>query len=215
MKSMCAKSATALLFFSFFSYFVFLNASVNNVSMQDDEYCPSVIRFAQQDKVDGLNLFLKATKKDVMARELHWGRSAMHFARSACMIEFLKKCGVPVDVIDLEGKTPLMLSASLGTIQEVQLFIAAGANVNFVDCYGCTALHYAAQKNDAQKVKMLLEAGADHTIVNKYGQRAIDLAGKDLQIYLSYWVAAHELVDEITAEMVKEIVAEELMADRS
>jgi ankyrin repeat protein len=58
------------------------------------------------------------------------------------------------------GTTPLMLAASHGHAEIVQMLIEAGADVNARDFTGWTALHSAAYKGDPKIVSSLLEHGA-------------------------------------------------------
>jgi ankyrin repeat protein len=60
---------------------------------------------------------------------------------------------------DSLNHTPLMMAAAFGSVDAVQLLIAAGADVKAVSNSGVTALHWAT--GDARKVHLLLERGAD------------------------------------------------------
>lgn len=69
----------------------------------------------------------------------------------------------------ISGDTLLHLVASVGTVEETDLLVAAGADVNSVGDMGYTPLHYAAGRGRPEMVTRLLELGADPTLRNAFG----------------------------------------------
>ncbi len=63
------------------------------------------------------------------------------------------------DVID--GMTPMMLAASRGNVDIIELLFTLGADPNKRGSMERTALQYAAEKNHIEAVKRLLSYGAD------------------------------------------------------
>lgn len=89
----------------------------------------------------------------------------------------------PSDVIESDGKTPLMRAARHGATQQVATLLANGASVNRQDRQGWTALHWAAahtgKGNDpecqrqAAVARLLLGSGADPNLGDEDGNTAL------------------------------------------
>lgn len=77
-----------------------------------------------------------------------------------CVDTLLKK-GVPADVRDEKGKTPLMVASERGYDAIVRLLIVSGGDVNACDESGWTPLMCAACYGRHETAKFLVEEGAD------------------------------------------------------
>lgn len=66
---------------------------------------------------------------------------------------------VDVTARDADGKTPLHWAVNLGSIEDVQVLIKAGADINAADPMGNTALHTGNPSNENWRA--LIAAGAD------------------------------------------------------
>jgi ankyrin repeat protein len=73
----------------------------------------------------------------------------------------LIRAGVPVDVRDADGWTPLMHAALKGHVEAVKVLLSMGADVNARDGWGNTPLLLAAGCGNAELVRMFLAKGAD------------------------------------------------------
>jgi ankyrin repeat protein len=69
--------------------------------------------------------------------------------------------GVFVDVVEPEGRTPLMVAAFDGHRHVVSFLLVEGADVDHKDTHGRTALMYASSGPFVETVGLLLDAGAD------------------------------------------------------
>ncbi|CAE7273019.1 CPSF3, partial [Symbiodinium sp. CCMP2592] len=65
------------------------------------------------------------------------------------------------DVVDRDGRSPLMASATRNNIDVVRLLLEANANTETRDPDGCTALFAACQNGHVEVAQVLLEGGAD------------------------------------------------------
>ena len=81
-------------------------------------------------------------------------------ARDASLLPLMDQ-GVPIDMQDAAGNTPLMLAAYHGHAELVQALAARGADVDLANDRGQTPLAGAAFKGDLAVARALLEAGAD------------------------------------------------------
>ena len=103
--------------------------------------------------------------------------AAAECAHARC-VRLLVQAGVPVDVPDNEGRTPLFMAARSASAASVVELLASGASVDTRHKFSfCTPLHIAAFNGDAPSVKALLDAGADRQAKDKNGETPLDLAG--------------------------------------
>ncbi|ORX67526.1 ankyrin [Linderina pennispora] len=79
-------------------------------------------------------------------------------------VQQMLDAGIPVDIADNMGRTPLHIACSHGNADTVRLLISRGASVNATDRIGNTPLALAATSTGTESVIALLEAGADPRI---------------------------------------------------
>lgn len=86
------------------------------------------------------------------------------------IVELLLKRGAAVDSMEKKnGQSSLVLCASRGDLEIMELLIQHGADVNLQDRYGLTALHWAARSGHTDIVELLLEKGAYPNPREDYG----------------------------------------------
>ncbi|KAL0403248.1 UNVERIFIED_CONTAM: Acyl-CoA-binding domain-containing protein 1 [Sesamum radiatum] len=103
---------------------------------------------------------------------------AIHaFAREGDEEKLLKciESGVPLNLKDTEGRTPLHWAVDRGHLNVTVLILEKKADVNAKDDEGQTALHYAAVCERAAIAKLLMEHGADIQIKDKEGNTPVDV----------------------------------------
>ena len=89
----------------------------------------------------------------------------------------LKQNGIPVDVADALGLTPLMMAAKDGNAKVVKMLLRRGANVAAIDKFGRSALHHSVSSLSEEVLKLLLDTGkSDLEAREKFGYTALDLA---------------------------------------
>src|SRR5579872_108537 len=79
-----------------------------------------------------------------------------------------------VNTKDKHGTTPLMMAAAYGSIDAMNLLVAARADVNVKNDFGATALHWCA--GDLDKVRLLVKKGADVNARSKMGRTPLLIA---------------------------------------
>ncbi|MEG1770083.1 MAG: ankyrin repeat domain-containing protein [Comamonas sp.] len=84
--------------------------------------------------------------------------------------------GIPVNVSDLDGYTPLILSVVANRHGLVDQLIAAGANLDYVDGEGFTALMLAVHTGRVEICRSLVSNGAGLDYINDNGNTALMLA---------------------------------------
>ncbi|KAJ8668005.1 hypothetical protein QAD02_009668 [Eretmocerus hayati] len=102
------------------------------------------------------------------------------------IIELLINAGIPVDVMNSGGITPLYCALDIGNVQLVEYLIQAGANVNMIDASGGNSIHHAIplgppEENHSHIISLLVNAGASVNIRNNDGRAPLDftvLTGK-------------------------------------
>ena len=86
------------------------------------------------------------------------GNDAVEAAR------FLLERGIPADIRDHSGVTPLMYAASHGSRSVMRFLLKNGASVNARSSSGWSALMDAAARKNGDAVRLLLEYGASITV---------------------------------------------------
>jgi ankyrin repeat protein len=71
------------------------------------------------------------------------------------------EAGIPVDLVDAEGNSYLMLAAYYGHAEAVAALLAAGANADRMNSAGQSPVAGAVFKRHREVVRLLVEAGAD------------------------------------------------------
>jgi ankyrin repeat protein len=74
------------------------------------------------------------------------------------------------------GYTPLMLAATAGSMETVDLLLKHGAKVNAKNSGGITALMIVAANNESKIATALLAAGADAAAKSDDGRTALSIA---------------------------------------
>ncbi|XP_018410557.1 PREDICTED: palmitoyltransferase ZDHHC13 [Nanorana parkeri] len=109
------------------------------------------------------------------------GYNSVHLAvlfQHLPIIAYLIAKGLNIDSSDMNGMTPLMLSAQkvIG-MEPTSFLLKMNPSVNLADkVHRNTALHWAVSSGNVNAVDLLLEAGASMDITNEKGETPLDLA---------------------------------------
>jgi ankyrin repeat protein len=108
-------------------------------------------------------------------------------------IHRLLERGTDVDVVDRNGRTPLIQAAIEGKEEILRLLIGKGSKLDVQDKFGFTALHYAAQGHRFGSAEILLHAGAMVDAPDSHGNTPLWAAifssggrGELIQLLLAY-----------------------------
>ena len=104
------------------------------------------------------------------------GRTALHFAVSRQMVEYLVSKGATVDAIALNGDTPLHSAALRGNTVTGSALLHHGAPVNAKNAAGQTPLHYAAENGSCDMVVLLVSQGGDVNCRDTAGRTPLEVA---------------------------------------
>src|ERR1700682_3305363 len=88
-------------------------------------------------------------------------------------VQELLGAGQPVNGLDKQGNTPLMLAASMGADEAARALIDGGANGHAIDRNGCSVLSCAVAAGNTKLIQLLLARGAEPN-----GNRPYVVAGK-------------------------------------
>uniref|UniRef100_A0A0N4ZXD3 Protein kinase domain-containing protein n=1 Tax=Parastrongyloides trichosuri TaxID=131310 RepID=A0A0N4ZXD3_PARTI len=108
------------------------------------------------------------------------GETSMHIASGSGhdkVVLYLRSQGVPVDVKDRRGDTPLFWAARNGHNNILKLLSKdKGVNINHINKSGETALHVATRYSQFASVQTLLECGANLNIQDEHGESPLHIA---------------------------------------
>lgn len=86
--------------------------------------------------------------------------------------------GAPVNMVDSQGNSMLMLAAYHGQVETVEALIVGGADLNLTNDRGQTPLAGAVFKGETDIVTLLVEAGADPDAVTPTARATAEMFGR-------------------------------------
>ena len=87
-----------------------------------------------------------ASENDLAQHPIHWACFKGHIA----IVDILLSVGVPIDVMDSKGCTPLIVACQYGKTMLAGFLMGKGARLQVTDKDGDTALHWAAFKGELE-----------------------------------------------------------------
>lgn len=106
---------------------------------------------------------------DVNATHERWQWYPIHEAAAGGHVEIIRMLldhGARIDVVNIDGHTPLSLAAESGEAEAAKLLIERGIKTDWKDKDDWTLLHYAARSGSAEFVRLLLDRGLDADVRN-------------------------------------------------
>ncbi|EAY14432.1 hypothetical protein TVAG_426250 [Trichomonas vaginalis G3] len=146
---------------------------------------------------DGTTAFLKAFECDsktimefLISRNADFNisnhythQTALHLAvikNRKDLVEFLISHGANINVIDLNGLTPLFYSIQQNNEEIKDLLMSNGASIDFKpNEHGKHAIHIAAENDDLEMIQFLLSLGENINIKDKNGATPLHYAALD------------------------------------
>jgi len=93
-------------------------------------------------------------------------------------LRLLVQLGSSVNYADKNGRTPLMVAASMGRKYAVEVLINNYADIDRLDRYGWSALMLAVYYNHIEVTRFLCECGCDVNLTSTQGMNALRIAQK-------------------------------------
>lgn len=93
-------------------------------------------------------------------------------------LRLLMQLGSDVNYTDKNGRTPLMVAASMGRKHAVEVLVNNYADIDLLDSYGWNALMLAVYYNHIEVTRFLCECGCDVNLTSPQGMSAIRIAQK-------------------------------------
>ena len=119
------------------------------------------------------------TKPCELGSPLHWAAGSGNIDMCFWLINDLN---VPIDIVDTNGGTPLLVAIHSKHSDLVQFLVERGANVNhIVSRDQSTPLHIAAAAGTVEDVKYLLDSGANPEAKDKDGDTPLKVAEETQQ----------------------------------
>jgi len=119
----------------------------------------------------------------VNTRDASSGEAALHIVTQRAdpmYLRFLLQQGANPDIRDRDGNSPMMIAATLGWVEGVEVLLTYGADVNLANDRGETPLIRAVQNRNVALVRKLLESKADPDQADLLaGMSARDYAARD------------------------------------
>lgn len=97
-------------------------------------------------------------------------------------IRLLLQLGADVNYLDINGRTPLMLAASMGRLSSVEMLMKNYAANDTIDNFGWSALMFAVYYNHIDVVTFMLDSGVNPNQVSPQGLTALKIAQEHKRI---------------------------------
>lgn len=132
-------------------------------------------------------LLSKGAKVDVTLNSLGWTPlcttvTKMQDQQNDDHIRLLLQLGADVNHRDINGRTPLMLAASMGRLSSVEMLMKNYAAHDIIDNFGWSALMFGVYYNHIPIVTFMLDNGVDPNQVSTQGLTALKIAQEHKRI---------------------------------
>ncbi len=132
-------------------------------------------------------LLSKGAKVDVTLNSLGWTPLCTTVTKAQDKpnnehMRLLLQLGANVNHLDINGRTPLMLAASMGRTSSVEMLMNNYATNDTIDNFGWSALMFGVYYNHVDVVTFMLENGVDPNQVSPQGLTALKIAQEHKRI---------------------------------
>ncbi|XP_078093564.1 85/88 kDa calcium-independent phospholipase A2 isoform X2 [Mustelus asterias] len=115
-------------------------------------------------------VILEADPNQVHTEDVHYGGTALHWAKNADMVRLLIDRGCALNYLSKTGETPLHIMVKRGRFECAMVMLVHGANTNAKGESGNTPLHLAMKLDHLDLIKALIVFGADVRSPNEFGE---------------------------------------------
>jgi len=169
-----------------------------NINISDNAHTPLTLTHAAllqyTDNVEQYRaletlLLSKGAKVDVSLNSLNWTPlcttvTKIENRENTHHTKLLVQLGADVNHRDLNARTPLMLAASMGRKNAIEILLDNYASTHLFDNFGWSALMFAVFYNHSEAVTFMLENGVDPNIVSPQGLNALKIAQEHKRIVM-------------------------------
>ncbi len=132
-------------------------------------------------------LLSKGAKVDVTLNSLGWTPLCTTVTKKQEKtnddhIRLLLQLGADVNHLDINGRTPLMLAASMGRLSSVEMLMKNYAAHDLIDNFGWSALMFGVYYNHIRVVTFMLNNGVDPNQISPQGLTALKIAQEHKRI---------------------------------
>ncbi len=126
-------------------------------------------------------LLSKGAKVDVSLNSLGWTPLCTTVTKAqdkpnSDHLRLLLQLGANVNHADINGRTPLMLAASMGRLASVEMLMKNYAASDAIDNFGWSALMFAVYYNHVDVATFMLESGVNPNLISPQGLTALKIA---------------------------------------
>lgn len=151
-------------------------------------------------------LLVRGAHVDIPSKHLNW-TPLIHTATrvpdeaNTKHLKLLIELGANINYKDINQRTALILAASMGRVDAVNILLNNYAQADYVDVFGWSALMLAVYYNQYEVVISLLEYGADPNLISDKGLNALAIAQQHnrqriIMVLLEFGAINHEKEDD-------------------
>ncbi len=135
-------------------------------------------------------LLSKGARVDVALNSLGWTPLCTTVTKAQDQpnndhMRLLLQLGADVNHLDINGRTPLMLAASMGRLSSVEMLMNNYAANDTIDNFGWSALMFGVYYNHIDVVTFMLDSGVNPNLVSDQGLTALKIAQEHKRIKMT------------------------------
>ena len=148
-----------------------------DINIGDDEAWTPLHKAAACGQLKSVRTLLRLGGRESMTKVAGAGGTPLHQAVAGGhkdIVSLLLNEGCPINVVDREGGSFLIIAARYGQIHMIEMLAEQGLDVNMGDNEGLTSLHHAAGFGQVTTFKEIVRIGGTIHLVDKFGMKFSD-----------------------------------------